>query len=1431
MADYSNDASVITARKIRSSKWFMFASVLIAAAVDLFALTILAKDGAGAEFLTPVCLMFVLDALFAVLILFSSYRFRYSRKQWIIYVFLTALLTCVTMLVVFVLSEFSVMTVVAAVAWCAVHLAVCVVTVFTALYASGNKKVSKLLGMVAAVAFMLIFAVAYTGYAATAGYFGQGENGEIRAVTYAYDDVSETYTATGVLDGRGGTVIIPETFNGKKVSAVDAALFALDDISKISIPGEYAPEIVNTEKLAYASESLVLEINVENIDSYRKLFYECAVNGGSIGAVSLANSAIPCGLEENEVYVTFAYDADSYLKAGRKIIPTWTGEKGEIFRISFASSECSYTAFCDVNDIEDLHSAYIYNNKYIMNPVAAGNGSALDGSVLNGNVKGAEVSFSKVYRVSLGEDNDLLYEDDTDFATFTLNGNEYDYTYVVASTANALLASFRNRDGFGLSWKYSSSTGSSVYNLSDFGYLLSSSTSERTLDAIKIYPEWKLNSPVISSVSTEHAANTLIYGESMTLTSTVTAPTDGLYLTYQWKNPENGEIGTDREVTLSNMLPSQSGQYVLTVTAASDTLTSLTSVAERGVNVTVNKRELGFVWNVPEESELVYKGADFTVSADYVEEDVINSDSITYLTNGNTFRNAGQYTVNVSLQGDAADKYIIAQGQSSVTLTVKKYVISAPVWGVTVTFVYDGESHAPAASVNGVGDDGELALTVAGAKTSVGTYTATAVLADEDARNYEFENATTQFTVQPRPATLVWNDVSYVYNGGVQHPSALSAENVIEKDYAAFMHSVMYMPVTDCVNAGEHTVGAEIEGTSNYVFESPQTKQFVIIKRTVGVTSWSWTSAEYDGTAQRPQINTVSNVIPGEEESFMQSITYSDGEISVGTYTVSATLPEVFNYSFNGNPTVFASYSITKRTLTLSVANASKTYDGTPFEDFRIVWNGLADTDVLDEVVTVTFGGSALTAVNAGKYEFEFSYAEGAKAGNYDIDVASRQAELTIAKKTVVPVWSEQRTFVYDGTEHGPEVLSLEGVTDGDVIVPAVSGKQTYAGSYIMTAYLSENGNYTFAGGLTSTVAFGIEKRALVLTAKPVSKVYDGRAYEFSVADLDAEGLAPTDTAEQFLRVSAKGDAVESAHAGTRNYTLSIEPYGNENKFGSYDITFINNASTVTVLPAFITSVTWQTVTSFEYDGTPHGLKAVSVEGAVSGEEEAVLALLVYSGAEVNAGEYTATVALPENSDYAFAEGAQTTCGFTVRRRELVVNAADVEKSFDDIPYAGTDTDVTGLAEGDSLGEVLSVTLGGTALGATSVGVYDIVLTFTNVEGGKAGNYNIVTEPNATLQIVPAKIVPQWSDERVFVADGEAKSPYLVNEELLARGDVTYEYYVVTEEGEQGEKLTSAPSATGKYMAVAKLGSDFHAEEKGLQCVFEVIAAEENQEG
>ena len=139
-------------------------------------------------------------------------------------------------------------------------------------------------------------------------------------------------------------------------------------------------------------------------------------------------------------------------------------------------------------------------------------------------------------------------------------------------------------------------------------------------------------------------------------------------------------------------------------------------------------------------------GVEYSGFADTDDESVLVGGLVyayDYAQNGDV----GEYTITPS--GLSSSNYDISFVGGTLTVDQKEVEL---VWSETTTFPYDGNSHAPTATAANLVNGDVIEITVTGAQSSVGSYTATATALTGDKKdNYKLPEANTQtFTISRR---------------------------------------------------------------------------------------------------------------------------------------------------------------------------------------------------------------------------------------------------------------------------------------------------------------------------------------------------------------------------------------------------------------------------------------------------------------------------------------------------------------------------------------------------------------------------------------------------------------------------------------------------------------------------------------------------------
>ena len=172
---------------------------------------------------------------------------------------------------------------------------------------------------------------------------------------------------------------------------------------------------------------------------------------------------------------------------------------------------------------------------------------------------------------------------------------------------------------------------------------------------------------------------------------------------------------------------------------------------------------------------------------------------------------------------------------------------------------------------------------------------------------------------------------------------------------------------------GKDSIGTLTVKAKSIVPDGPDTPD----EKKTGITASDPSDSKYDGKEHR-EVLTVQDTKKNDELVAEKdySVTYSDDLVNAGTVTI--TIEGIGNYTGSFTKT----YEITKRSVTLTSATASKTYDGQALTSTSITVSG--DGFVKGEGATYNVTGTQ-TEVGNSANSFEYKLNENTLASNYDI--------------------------------------------------------------------------------------------------------------------------------------------------------------------------------------------------------------------------------------------------------------------------------------------------------------------------------------------------------------------------------------------------------------------------------------------------------------
>ena len=704
--------------------------------------------------------------------------------------------------------------------------------------------------------------------------------------------------------------------------------------------------------------------------------------------------------------------------------------------------------------------------------------------------------------------------------------------------------------------------------------------------------------------------------------------------------------------------------------------------------------------------------------------DVVEGELETEIINANTY---GDLTF--ALYGD--DSYVITNAADlSVVVTPAEITVE---WSNVEGLTYNGAEQAPTATVGeGLVSGDDLKITVSGAETDAntdgGSYTATAAITGgEDMGNYVLAaDATVEFTIAPKSIGVEWTNTEFTYDGTAHKPTATATDLVGEDTLTLNVTGER----TNANAEGEHytaTVKAFIDG--NYKLEQDATVKFTIARKTV-IVAWGNTEFTYNGAEQAPTATVGEGLVSGDDLKITVSGAETDANTDGGSYTATAAITggeDMGNYVLAEDATV--DFTIKQLEVVLKwEAVGDLVYNGKEHAATATVSNKV-DGDAVkvsveraadNDYVNVTEQGFVYVAIGL----------TGDDAGNYRLP-EKRQSEAFNVKPAQVKItWN-----FGDGAKitYGDSVDAVKALVNTDALngeIPGVEAELSFevivdnysattnAGTevtFTVTAKLPEGAtakNYEItvnaADGNTLTVGKATLTLAIAESAS-LTKVYDGDAVTLgsllTAGNVSVEGMKNGENAFT-LGILAISGTDEMTNAGAYSGSVSVIDdcnYTAEPLQFSYKIT-----------PKPI-GVAWGT-TEFTYNGDAQ-VPTATATGLVSGDS---LTLNV-TGAQTNAGSYTATVAAFEQGNYKLAEKA--TVEFTIAPKSIGVEWTNTAFTYDGTAHKPTAT-ATGLVDGDSL------TLTVVTDAQTNAGSYT-----ATVKAFVQGNYKLEGDSTQTFTI------------------------------------------------------------------------------------------------
>ena len=385
--------------------------------------------------------------------------------------------------------------------------------------------------------------------------------------------------------------------------------------------------------------------------------------------------------------------------------------------------------------------------------------------------------------------------------------------------------------------------------------------------------------------------------------------------------------------------------------------------------------------------------------------------------------------------GDNAVTLTYGGVSCSVPVTVSKapYDISPIVFRDT-ELVYNGSYQTvilPEYSITGV-DGLPLLLTVSGGGTDVGEYTVTVSFHTDSLNCEPPAPITAKLTIIPHTAEIIWQNMSFVYDGTSKLPTPTYVD----------IHGVLRVAnATGArVNAGGAYIASAHLDDPNYILTNIKT-EFSIQRADYDLSSVVWSNDTFTYSGEERTV-TLSGLPEG-----ITLVGYTDNRATAaGSYTARASL---LYDEVNYNPPVIPEHSWT-------VLPAAYDMSGISFESVTAVYDGNIHYPLLSGELPTGADGIALTCslslgathVSEGAVTVTLTFFT--DSPNY-LTPDPMYAQVTVTPLGIYASWSSDR-LVYSGNTLCP-------VATAEECPLTVSGGATGAGSYTAVA-TAQNTDY-----------------------------------------------------------------------------------------------------------------------------------------------------------------------------------------------------------------------------------------------------------------------------------------------------------------------------------------------------------------------------------
>lgn len=694
--------------------------------------------------------------------------------------------------------------------------------------------------------------------------------------------------------------------------------------------------------------------------------------------------------------------------------------------------------------------------------------------------------------------------------------------------------------------------------------------------------------------------------------------------------------------------------------------------------------------------------------------------------------NEGGTSLGNTMPSDAGNYYFVATSTANsenfndavsdqINFTIRKASFDmSGVFMFDATFTYDGNAHKTSV-VGELPESVEVNYVGSATNVSEGKVEVVAKFTSLDENYLNPEALTAYVTILPREVQVVWENLTFTYNGNTQNAQEMAY-------YLDVSDEEVYLSATtskEFKNVGSYEFTILDISDENYRLTGNLTQTYEITPLDVNIKVLANGREELDITfgEEKPSITYTLTT-----NSFADEVTISADAfegVNVGRYEVSADVSADEGILENYNITVMdAVVNILPRTAEVIItSNGGRFNNVTPAtatsEDI------LDDTEIIltyrgwSNNREVYYNGTEVPSL-AGSYIVE------ASVNTLNYTLTGNSAMFFVDKAVVSSPTIENH--VYDGTTYSANLSQ-----SAHYQIESEEGSEV--GEYDVVLTLNDAYNYKWSvggiivDGATITLSFNITKAQNSVT-NPTILGWSFGNYSEELGPQNSEAKFGTDTIEYLFSTSENGEYVHTIPQAVGSYYVKAYVPETNNYYACYSdaVSFEITSSSVEITPPVI-----------ENGGWTYGENAPDID--IDMEYDGVLVLTYYydnngvvgeliQGTPQNAGKYWVVASV--YGDENFNGISSTPVQFEISKREIAIPTIETTSQ-----YAGEEIEnmVRGLESEyvDISGSGLKFENGEMYLTATSAGTYTITIALkdklnTTWQDGSTEDISLVWE-------------------------------------------------------------------------------------------------------